>query len=121
PLPYPDDSIDFAIAASVFAHLVPDEASRYVAERARVLDRAGTLFATFFIVDQLAVSEVRAGNTRWLRQERPDGAWVRDPKKPEVAIGFPPEWIEKVTLDAGLTIDAIRFGSWSGRGEPVDF
>ncbi len=119
--PYPDDSFDFAIATSLFTHLVPDEASHYLAEAARVLDRGGTLFATFFIVDEFAAAEARAGNTQWLREERPDGAWVQDPKKPEFAIGFTPEWIETVMLDAGLAIDAIRFGSWSGRSDPVDF
>ncbi len=119
--PYPDGSFDFAIATSLFTHLETDEASHYLAETARVLDRGGTLFATFFIVDEFAAAEARAGNTRWLRQERPDGSWVHEPKKPEIAIGFPPEHLEKMMLDAGLTIDAIRFGSWSGRPEPVDF
>lgn len=119
--PYPDDSFDFAIATSLFTHLLADEASHYLAEVARVLDGTGTLFATFFIVDEFAVSEVRAGNTRWLRQELRDGVWVQDPKKPELAIGFPPERLDRMMLDAGLTIDAIRYGSWCGRSEPVDY
>ena len=119
--PYPDDSFDFAIATSLFTHLEPDDASQYLKEIARVLDRGGTLFATFFIVDEFAASEVRAGHTRWLRKERRDGVWVHDKKKPELAVGYPPEWLDKMMLDAGLTVDAIRFGSWSGRSEPVDF
>jgi cyclopropane fatty-acyl-phospholipid synthase-like methyltransferase len=119
--PYPDGSFDFAIATSLFTHLAPDDAAHYLRETARVLDTGGTLFATFFIVDEFALAEVRAGHTQWLREERPDGAWVHDPAKPEIAIGFPPEWLEKTMLDAGLTIDAIRFGSWSGREAPVDY
>jgi SAM-dependent methyltransferase len=119
--PYPDRSFDFAIATSLFTHLVPDDASHYLKEVARVLDRGGTLFATFFITDEFAVSAIRAGNTRRLREERPDGAWVHDPAKPEVAIGFPPEWLDQMMGAAGLTIDAIRFGSWSGRDAPVDY
>ena len=103
------------------SHLVPDDASHYLKETARVLARGGTLFATFFVVDEFALSEVRAGRTQWLRQERPDGVWIHDPAKPELAVGYPPEWIEKTMLDAGLTIDAIRFGSWCSRSEPVDY
>jgi SAM-dependent methyltransferase len=119
--PYADGSFDFAIATSLFTHLEPDDASRYLKETARVLDRGGTLFATFFIADEFAVSEVRAGHTKWLREERPDGVWVHDPAKPEIAIGYPPEWLDKMMVDANLTIDAIRFGAWSGRNAPVDF
>ena len=119
--PYPDDSFDFAIATSLFTHLVPDDASQYLSEIGRVLDRGGTLFATFFIADEFAVAEVRAGRAKWLRQQRPDGLWIHDPAKPEIAVGYPPEWMEKMMLDAGLTIEAIHFGAWSGRSEPVDF
>ena len=63
----------------------------------------------------------KPGTTKWLREERPDGAWVHDPAKPEIAIGFTPEWLEKTMADAGLSIDAIRYGAWSGRDDPVDF
>jgi len=119
--PYPDDSFDFAIATSLFTHLVPDDAAHYLQEAARVLDRGGTLFATFFIVDDFAASNARAGATKWLREQRPDGAWVHDPAKPEVAIGFTPEWLDRTMAEAGLTVDAIRYGSWSGRDDPVDF
>jgi SAM-dependent methyltransferase len=119
--PYKKDSFDFAIATSLFTHLVPDDAARYLQETARVLSPGGTLFATFFITDDFAVSEIRASRTPWLREERPDGAWVHDPAKPEIAIGYPPEWLDKTMLDAGLTVEAIRFGSWSGRDAPVDY
>ena len=118
--PYPDGSFDFAIATSVFTHLMPDDVSHYLQEIARVLDRGGTLFATFFIVDEFAVSKIRAGHTRWLREERPDGLWVHDPAKPEIAVGYTPEWIEKKMLEADLAIDTIRFGSWSGRDAAVN-
>jgi SAM-dependent methyltransferase len=118
--PYPDNSFDFAIATSVFTHLVPDDASHYFQEIARVLDRGGILFATFFITDEFAVSQIRAGNAPRLRKERRDGTWVWNSFKPESAIGYPPELIEKMVLDAGLTIDAIRFGSWCGRPDPLD-
>jgi SAM-dependent methyltransferase len=119
--PYPDGSFDFAVATSLFTHLVPEDAAHYLKETARVLGPGATLFATFFIVDEFAVGQVRAGRTQWLREERPDGAWIHDPAKPEIAIGFPPEWLETMMLDAGLAIETIRYGSWSGRDAPVDF
>ena len=118
--PYADDSCDFAIATSLFTHLLPDDAAHYLQETARVLDRGGTLFATFFITDEFAVSQIRAGQTQRLapRHERPDGTWTYKRRSPEIAMGYPPEWIEKAVRGAGLTIDATHFGSWSGRDAP---
>ena len=118
--PYPDGSFDFAIATSLFTHLMPADASHYLKEIARVLDHGGILFATFFITDEFAVSAIRDGRTQRLREKRADGVWVFDPAHPEKAVGYPPEWLDKMMLDAGLGIDAVRYGKWSGRENPVD-
>src|SRR5687767_15011180 len=44
---FPDDdaSFDFVFATSVFTHLLPDAAARYLAESRRVLRPGGRLFA----------------------------------------------------------------------------
>ena len=43
--PYPDDSFDLALAASVFTHMEPDGIRRYLAESRRVLRPGGALVA----------------------------------------------------------------------------
>jgi SAM-dependent methyltransferase len=47
PLPYPDESFDFAYAWSVFTHLPETLEEHHVAELARVLRPGGHLLATF--------------------------------------------------------------------------
>lgn len=52
--PYAENSFDLVIATSVFTHLLPDAAERYLAEAARVLTPGGRLFTTWFLVGDSA-------------------------------------------------------------------
>jgi SAM-dependent methyltransferase len=48
--PYPDHTFDFAIANSLFTHMMPAEVERYYEELNRVLKPGGKCYATFFTV-----------------------------------------------------------------------
>ena len=48
--PYDDGAFTFALASSLFTHLVPAALERYLSELARVLEPGGRLMATFFLV-----------------------------------------------------------------------
>jgi SAM-dependent methyltransferase len=50
--PYPDGRFDLVVVNSVFTHLVPEEAFRYLAETFRVLRSGGACYATFFLYDK---------------------------------------------------------------------
>lgn len=50
--PYPDASFDFAVANSVFTHMLPDEVDNYIGELYRVLRPGGFCYLTFFLFDE---------------------------------------------------------------------
>jgi SAM-dependent methyltransferase len=105
--PYPDQAFDFALATSVFTHLLPDAAARYLAESARVLKPGGRLFSTWFLLDD--ETEPPPPFTR-------DGPWrpaaVARPDAPEAAVAYPESWLRERLREQGLAIDAITRGSW---------
>jgi SAM-dependent methyltransferase len=119
--PYANAAFDFAIAISVFTHLRPDEAARYLFETARVLRSGGTLFSTWFLLDDFSRERVENGHTRWLRHRYGDAMMVHDSTRPEVAIGFPQEWVEGTLRDTGFQVSEPWYGSWSGRSDSLDY
>jgi len=105
--PYAADSYDFALATSVFTHLLPDAAERYLAESARVLSPGGRLFSTWFLLDDEA--EPRPPFTR---EDRWRPAAVAQPDAPEAAVAYPESWLRERLQRNGLTIDTTHHGSW---------
>lgn len=69
--PYPDASFDVALLSSVFTHMPPDDARRYLAELARVLRPEGRVLATWFLTD-LPGGEVVGLGYRHTRDEQAD-------------------------------------------------
>ncbi|HEY2638217.1 MAG TPA: class I SAM-dependent methyltransferase, partial [Solirubrobacteraceae bacterium] len=61
--PFPDAAFDFAFATSVFTHLLPTDAERYLAELARVVRPGGRVLLTFFVLDDDARERQAAGTT----------------------------------------------------------
>ena len=120
--PYPDGSFDLAYAASVFTHLLPEVAARYLDETARVLRPGGRAVLSFFLLDLYDPAVERPGPFA-----RPafafDHPWgdvgdafrVGVPENPEEMTAFRLEWIEARAAEAGLRLarDPIP-GLWSG-------
>ncbi|MGZ4255328.1 MAG: class I SAM-dependent methyltransferase, partial [Solirubrobacteraceae bacterium] len=109
--PYGDGSFDLAIATSVFTHLLPEAADRYLAEAARVLAPTGRLFATWFLTENVDGPPPPFKADRALAP-----AATTDPAAPETAVAYPEPWLRE-HLDAnGLELDAIHRGSWRADG-----
>jgi SAM-dependent methyltransferase len=120
--PYDDGTFGFALATSVFTHLVEDAASRYVSEAARVLSDGGTLFATWLLLDDNSRAAVRAGRAALpfrINSDNNETSAVIDPAVPEDAIAFDRAWLQDVYARHGLTITAIHDGSWRGGAGPT--
>jgi SAM-dependent methyltransferase len=112
--PYADASFDFALATSVFTHLLEGEAERYVAETARVLAGGGRAFTTWFLLDEgsrAAIAHDRAGLPFLEAQERV--AVVSD-EVPEEAIAFDRAWVTETMRRHGLSLTAVHEGTWRG-------
>jgi SAM-dependent methyltransferase len=112
--PYPDASFDFAFATSVFTHLLPEEADRYLAETARVLRPGGRLLATFFV---LAAGGRRPPPGGRLTFPHDHGDYATDSEDvPEEAVAYCEEWLRARLAAHDLEpAGPIRHGTWSGR------
>jgi len=116
--PFEDASFDLAFATSLYTHLELDELRRYIAETHRVLAPGGTFFATFFLLNDVSLTNM--GTT----YDFPIGdALVRRMKGASAASG--------VAFDEALVVDTLRtagfadvrvhHGQWSGRPNGLTF
>jgi SAM-dependent methyltransferase len=90
--PYRDGSFDFAFATSVFTHLLPDEADRYLAETARVLRPGGRLLATFFLLAPDTPRPSSPGGRFTFPHDHGDYATDSD-EVPEEAVAYRERWL----------------------------
>jgi SAM-dependent methyltransferase len=105
--PYGDGSFDLAIATSVFTHLLPEAADRYLGQAARVLAPNGRLFATWFVTEDNGPPPPPFSADPALAP-----AATSDPAAPETAVAYPEQWLRQ-RLDANcLELVAIHPGSW---------
>jgi SAM-dependent methyltransferase len=119
--PYDDGTFDFAFATSVFTHLLPDDAKRYLQETARVLRRRGGRFlATFFLLDNEARAAVAAGkNSIGFPHRWASSCYVTNRESPEIAVAYEHDFVRTLFHRAGLRITGdISWGTWSGRSVP---
>ena len=125
--PYPDGEFDFALATSLFTHLLPAGFVNYAQETARVLAPGGTLFGTFCLIDDESLPRVRRGEARIdLRHRMRDPAngiayRAVDSRSPETAVGLDAPFVMQSLADAGLTVTAVHPGLWSGRSSGLSY
>jgi len=118
--PYPGDRFDLALASSVFTHMRPDGIRRYLAETARVLRPGGRLVSEFFLLDGTAVDSLEHGRTAFaldheFRDESGTPFFGSDPRVPEYNVAIRAEDLQAMADDAGLRLEPIEYGRWSGR------
>jgi SAM-dependent methyltransferase len=107
--PYGDSSFDFAVLVSVFTHMLPEGAERYLSEIARVLRPGGRMFATLFLVN-----DESRGHDVFRHPVGPHLA--ADPDVPERAIALDEAFVRGACARASLQIrEPVFGGSWCGR------
>jgi SAM-dependent methyltransferase len=122
-LPFPDGVFDFVFLTSVFTHLLPDAAERYLAEVDRVLKPDGRCLATFFLVNDATRPLLdREGNPIRFPIAR-EGSWISTEEILEAAVALPEDsirrWIQATEM---RVVEPIRYGSWSSAyPEPFSF
>jgi SAM-dependent methyltransferase len=112
--PYADASFDFALATSVFTHLLEGEAERYLVEAARTLAPGGRLFATWFLLDDTSRAALAAGHAALPFPEPEAHISLLDEDVPEEAVAFDRAWLAETLDRVGLTLTGVHEGSWRG-------
>jgi SAM-dependent methyltransferase len=119
--PYADASFDFALATSVFTHLLEGEAERYVGEAARVLAPGGRLFATWFLLDDASRAAIAAGRAGLPFLDADQPVAVVSDEVPEEAIAFDRAWLTEALDRHGLVLSAVHEGTWRGAETGTSF
>jgi SAM-dependent methyltransferase len=111
--PYEDSSFDFAFAASLFTHLLPDAHENYVQEAARVLRPGGRLLATYFLLNDESSRLQEDEGSRW-RFVHPvaEGCSSHFPDSPERAIAYDEDRVRRLYGECGLDLVGVRYGGW---------
>ncbi len=116
--PYPDASFDFAIANSVFTHMLPDEVDNYLGELYRVLRPGGVCYLTFFLFNE---------KTAW-----PEGFEfpfdythyrLMDDEVKSANVAFEEKHLRKIVERYDLKVRHLCYGYWRGlsKSECKDF
>lgn len=111
--PYLDGCFDVAFATSVFTHLVPDSAMRYLSEISRVLKPSGRALLTFFIINDGTRAKLAAGADIMSFPFRRVGYALQSEDHPEAAIGYEETKALTMLNQAGLEIIEFSPGAWS--------
>ena len=117
--PYPDASFDFVVATSVFTHLRPDAADRYLGEAARVLRPGGAVFGTWFLLDELTRGLAAAGRSHYSFENADGPAWSTGAEVFEDAVAYELDFVRAAHDRHGLPIETLRRGEWSGAPDPM--
>ena len=117
--PYASDSVDLAFASSLFTHLRPAAAERYLAEIGRVLKPGGRFVGSFFFLNGHS-RPLLAGLTPRFVPVEPRFA-VQDPRDFEAAIAFDEEAVRDALRRHGIPAEQVRYGGWSSRSEYLSF
>ena len=118
--PYDDDCFDVVFAVSVFTHMVPEEVSNYISEVSRVLRPGGICFITYFLLDEIAIDQLKS--TRTLFDFKFDFGFYRllDVAVPGAAVAYSDDYVRSEYKRFGLEIREIIYGSWCERGQQRD-
>lgn len=113
--PFDDGTFDFVVMGSVFTHMQVNGIDNYLRETMRVLKIDGRCLITYFLLDQEAL--IRVGQDPGYRgfPYRHNAGLMASQEMPEQAIAFHEDLITTLYRHAGLDIERIEHGHWSGR------
>ena len=113
--PVATSSADVIYAASLFTHLLPEEAAQYLRQSRGVLRPDGRMLVSLFVLDYYrgpgtSISPVYQFDD--LLPPHRDVA-VRDVSRPDLAIAYGLAAFERLAGDAGLVVERVLPGLWS--------
>ena len=120
--PYSDSTFDLVYAASVFTHMLPENARRYFAESSRVLKPDGLCIFSFFQLDRYNKKIQRPhGFSRsgfdfdHAYKNHGNRFAISNPDNPEEMTAYSLSLISEFVYDAGLSLELAPVpGLWSG-------
>jgi len=112
--PFADGAFDLAVATSLFTHLQPAAAERYISELARVVGPRARVATTWFLLNEESRRGIESGKSVPALGFEHDGCRVDDPANPDAAIGFEETWVRQQFARHGLRLRKVLYGWWTG-------
>lgn len=121
-LPAENDSYDVVTANSVFTHMLPVEISHYLDECTRILVPGGRLFCTFFLhPTHPSALGPTVRSARYTFDHQREGYRVQHADCDEHVVSYREQDVRDMLRRAGIRLRDIRWGSWRGNAEHLDF
>ncbi len=109
----------FALATSLFTHVLPATAANYVREMSRSLTPRGRCVSTWFLLDEVSESQIQTGDPKFSFPHRFEAHAQLSLDAPELAVAYPRGRVERMFDEAALRITGLYRGNWSGSVEPA--
>lgn len=112
--PFEDNSFDYIMLTSIFTHMLPRELEHYLLEIKRLLINRGTLFASFFLLNDITLRNIRRGtSSREFANRVSPYCYSDNVDIPEDAVAYEENHIKNLYKDIGLKITNQVQGRWS--------
>jgi len=120
--PYPDNHFNVIVSTSVFTHMQEAEVENYIKEIARVLEKGGRCFATFFLLTKESIEFLDNSSNPFFKY-RYGNYFLHDKKVKDANIAYKYDVLQNMITSAGLRIASHHPGWWSGgsKAECLDF
>jgi SAM-dependent methyltransferase len=121
PFPFKDHEFDFVYLTSVFTHMLKNDMTHYLREISRTLRLNGRCFITFFLLNEQSRKLISAGHSSLDFRFPQDGCWAIDEHHLESALAYEEKYIRTIYSEAGLLLESVQYGAWSGRNEYLSY
>jgi SAM-dependent methyltransferase len=118
--PWPNGNFTFALATSVFTHMLPPGTERYLNEIARVLQPGSAFVSTWFLLDDETEAGITAGKAEYTFPHRFEKHAQLNLHSPERAVAYQRRSAVHSLTSAGFAIEKIAHGGWSGAAPEID-
>ncbi|WP_167854913.1 class I SAM-dependent methyltransferase [Mangrovimicrobium sediminis] len=110
--PFDDNTFDFIYLTSVFTHMHAKDVDNYLSEIHRMLKPGGTVFITYFLIDEATKAQIESGESRRKFRLFEEHSYTDNPRKPEAAIAFDIQFIRSLYERNKLKIVDVSLGKW---------
>ena len=109
-----DNQTDLAFLFSVFTHVLPDDVPPLLKYLSENVKKGGQIFATFFILNEASKRGIEKGNSHRPFPFPYQNARIDNSEVPEGAVAYEEDDLRGYFADAGLEVEEMSFGNWSG-------